>query len=123
METKKIENVGGRWDVKSWGGDPKIEKISLTTPTFALCTQAKALSESQSLTARLINHLHYASFSPVDELVFKVRRHSVGYLYGVRTAQVLYQCLCIHFQASLGFSYLVDGRVLTMYVSADTDTF
>lgn len=100
---KKFENVGGRWDVKNWGGDPKIEKISLTTPHLALCKQAKAVSESQSKTARLINHLHYASFSPVDELVFKVRRHAVGYLYGVRTAQVLYKHLCIHFSGHSWF--------------------
>lgn len=66
--------------LKAGAGTLRLEKISLTTPHLALCKQAKALSESQSKTARLINHLHYASFSPVDELVFKVRRHSVGYL-------------------------------------------
>lgn len=34
METweENLKTVGGRWDVKSWGGDPRIEKISLTNP-------------------------------------------------------------------------------------------
>lgn len=31
---RKFENVEGKWDVKRWGGGPKIEKISLTTPTL-----------------------------------------------------------------------------------------